>query len=365
MPVDDAHGGKMGARNCSARGSLLHAGLRTPAPTTDDDDVCPVAVSYGAEVSLLNMSRGGAATVNTMSIYIYVLGGRGRGGIRRGVGKNPDARLFSAKPLIQKICMRRDPRSILGLSHDVTSREEIRAAFRRAARDTHPDKTGATDDPSRFREVMWAYRQLSGDNANEPHPDDRCGASVFGTMPEYMHSIVSNACQRVQSELAEPIVGANIEHTLSLLPSEASLAPKLQKRMWIRHWRRCTRCDACGNLGMWHPCVGCRGLGQRARISLGHDMEKIMRLIEQCYSKSRPPLPQEPCPLCSGQGGQATGPTCPRCHGERGGFVETECMFDMPTSAGQLVFPGYGHEAPLPSSRAGDLVLDVIVSSEQ
>lgn len=51
----------------------------------------------------------------------------------------------------------RPPREVLGVAHDA-SLDTLKAAFRRRAFETHPDRGG---DPDEFREVHEAYERLS------------------------------------------------------------------------------------------------------------------------------------------------------------------------------------------------------------
>lgn len=53
----------------------------------------------------------------------------------------------------------RPPRQVLGVSKDASA-DEIKAAFRRRAFETHPDRGG---DAGEFREVHDAYERLRGD----------------------------------------------------------------------------------------------------------------------------------------------------------------------------------------------------------
>lgn len=71
--------------------------------------------------------------------------------------------------------MAKDLYAILGVSKDATD-AEIKKAFRRKARELHPDVNKAPDAEDRFKELNEAYDVLS--DANKRAQYDR-----FGTIP--------------------------------------------------------------------------------------------------------------------------------------------------------------------------------------
>jgi len=63
----------------------------------------------------------------------------------------------------------RDPYEVLDIS-PVASLDEIKSAYRKAARLYHPDKNPSADAVARFREVQTAY-ELLGDEAGRREYD--------------------------------------------------------------------------------------------------------------------------------------------------------------------------------------------------
>ena len=80
--------------------------------------------------------------------------------------------------------MAKDLYAILGVSKDATD-AEIKKAFRRKARELHPDVNKAPDAEDRFKELNEAYDVLS--DANKRAQYDR-----FGTIPGAAGSAVGD-----------------------------------------------------------------------------------------------------------------------------------------------------------------------------
>ena len=56
----------------------------------------------------------------------------------------------------------RDHYEVLGLSSGKTTEEEIKKAYRKLAKQLHPDKNKATDAEDKFKELAAAYEVLKG-----------------------------------------------------------------------------------------------------------------------------------------------------------------------------------------------------------
>jgi len=94
----------------------------------------------------------------------------------------------------------RDPHQILGVRRDAT-RKQITAAYRRLAKRFHPDMNPADPDAEeRFKEIQWAYEEVSGphrrvyvrpggEGANPQHdlsgPDDHPFFSFLSAVRAY------------------------------------------------------------------------------------------------------------------------------------------------------------------------------------
>lgn len=205
----------------------------------------------------------------------------------------------------------KDYYAILGVPRDAST-EEIKRAFRRLARETHPDAN--PDDPeaeSRFREVAEAYEVLSDPDRRRRY--DR-GDTVdlgdlfagFGGIDDFLRSVFGDSgmftrssrgrdvLTRVEIGLDEAAFGTETEvrFTTNVVCSEcngAGSAPGSRPRVCprcggsgaVRVARRgllgtmmtVATCDTCGGAGqvIVHPCRRCGGRGT-------HPEERTVRL---------------------------------------------------------------------------------------
>ncbi|HEY4221931.1 MAG TPA: J domain-containing protein [Myxococcota bacterium] len=176
----------------------------------------------------------------------------------------------------------RDYYKALGVSKGASD-AEIKRAYRKLARQLHPDVTG--DDPKsteRFKMITEAYEVLSDPKRRRTY--DLFGGPSSSSAPDPPFAGFADAVQDVlrrnQKRGAaggkEP--GIDIERTVDVTLAEAA-----------------TGCEKVVELDLLRPCSACDGKG---------------------YPKDKPP---ETCPECSGSGTKGgTFPlkrTCPRCEG--------------------------------------------------
>ena len=83
--------------------------------------------------------------------------------------------------------MTKDPLTILGVPHDA-SEKEIAGAYRRLAREHHPDVSNGQDSISRMQEINWAYDVISRPEKRrsyytKQHSNGKNGSRTNGKRP--------------------------------------------------------------------------------------------------------------------------------------------------------------------------------------
>ena len=207
--------------------------------------------------------------------------------------------------------MAKDLYEVLGVSRDATE-DEIKKAFRRRARELHPDVNKAADAEDQFKELNEAYDVLSD-------PQKRSAYDRFGTIPGAAGG-------------GSPYGGGYVDF-------EDLFG---------------------GGFGMgdiFSSFFGGQATGRTPMRKEGRDMGVGLRLtLEEVAAGAKKEIVYDrlaPCPDCEGSGLGPDGReiTCPDCRGQ-GRVVTVQHTFlgDMQTSATCKTCGGTGHtiEKPLP-----------------
>ncbi len=263
----------------------------------------------------------------------------------------------------------RDYYEVLGVARDA-SHEEIKKAFRRKAREYHPDVNKAPDAEERFKEVNEAYDVLSDHQKKEQYDrfgtvgrggagpgggayggyvdlNDLFGGGGFG-MGDIFSAFfggVAGAARGVRRE------GRDMAMQLTVTLEEA--ATGVEREIAVN---RLTTCDACSGSGATGggnvvTCPDCRGTGQRMtehRTFLG-----VMQT-------------STPCQRCGATGRVVENP-CEECEGS--GRVPDRQHVNVTVPAGihdgqQVRLRGLG-EAGIRGAQAGDLIITVRVAPHE
>ncbi len=197
---------------------------------------------------------------------------------------------------------KRDYYEILGVSRQATE-EEIKKAFRRLARQYHPDVNKSPDAEARFKEINEAYEVLSDREKRAlydrfGHTGPQAGFGGFGDFGfggiEDIFESFFGGMRAGPAARQGPTRGADLRYDLTIEFIEAVFG--CEKEIVVPRHETCPQCQGSGAEPGTQPirCPQCNGTGE-------------VRRQQQTFL---------------GSFVQVT--TCPRCHGERE-IVTTPC----------------------------------------
>lgn len=227
---------------------------------------------------------------------------------------------------------RKDYYEILGVPRNA-SQEEIKRAFRRLARQYHPDVN--KDDPQaeeRFKEIGEAYAVLSDPQKRAEY--DRYGTvvseggwrpdtfdefqDILGGWTSLFDFLFGPGPFRREAEPSRPMPqrGADLRYDLEITLEEAAQGTSRQIEIRRRQ-----------------PCPECFGSGvesgrQRERCPLCGGSGRVQQVSQSIFGYSQV---IRPCPRCQGEGWVNPYP-CPRCRGQ--GEVEVRRVVTVDIPAG-------------------------------
>lgn len=250
----------------------------------------------------------------------------------------------------------RDLYEILGVSHDA-SQDEIRKAYRRMAREYHPD---VSDDPraeEQFKEVAAAYEILSDPEKRQQYdlygqgrgPVDFPFADVADLFEAFFGTGTFGR-RRTSVRRTRTQHGEEVYAQVGLSFREAAFGLRREVRM--QKLEACDRCGGSGSERGTQParCATCGGTGQ---------VQDVRRSIFGTV------MTAHPCSTCEGTGEEIVSP-CERCAGRGRVPVEATISVDIPAGVSdglELRIAGAGH-AGRAGGPAGDLYLSIAVEDD-
>lgn len=250
--------------------------------------------------------------------------------------------------------MARDYYAILGVSRDATT-EEIKKAFRRVARETHPDAN--PDDPeaeARFKIAAEAYEILSDPERRRRYDrgDTLDLSDLFGGvggLDDLIRSVFGEG-GLFGSSPTRPVRGRDVLVRVEVSLVEAAFGSNSTVRF---HTRK--SCGACSGTGAepgtdQSACTQCNGAGsvRAARRSLFGTMMTVTT-----------------CPNCGGEGVVISSP-CAKCVGTGSVPEDSEVAIEIPagvSSGTRLRLSGRG-ESGGRTGPPGDLFVEVLVAPD-
>jgi molecular chaperone DnaJ len=251
----------------------------------------------------------------------------------------------------------RDYYEVLGVRRDA-GENEIKKAFRRLARELHPDVSDAPDADERFKEVVEAYEVLSKTETRELY--DRFGhAGLRSGGFEPSHFDFGNLADIFSAFFGDDLLsatvrtgarGADIAAEVEIELVEAASGTKREVSFQVAV--PCGRCDASGV----EPgtdvtiCPTCQGQGRLQQVSRSAFGEFIRT---------------QTCPTCGGAGRVIEHP-CRDCQGAGQVLEERRREVVIPPGIhdGQRIrLSGEGHSG-VPGGRAGDVYVRVRIARD-
>jgi len=220
-----------------------------------------------------------------------------------------------------------NPYEALGIPN-TASEDEIKKAYRKLAREHHPDKRG---DPEKFRKVQEAYEVLSDPQKRENF--DRFGSAEGNPngFPPNPNDIFAQMFGGAFGGPRGPVRRGDHHHELKITLEDAYRG--LTRSFKVTLSRPCFACRK--------QCQHCRGRGS-VQIQMG------------------PMAFSQPCPPCGGQGGGSTG--CQECNFKSKKHEPLNLELKIPTGVedgATLVAGGMGEQAQKPDEEPGDLVFHI------
>lgn len=244
--------------------------------------------------------------------------------------------------------------AILGIERTATT-EEIKKAFRRVARETHPDAN--PDNPEaeeRFKKAAEAYEVLSDAErrARYDRGDTIDLSSLFsgmGGIDDLLRSVFGDS-GLFGGRPYRPPRGRDVLVRTSITLAEAAVGSESVVR-----YEAAADCDACEGSGAKEgtepiQCPDCKGHGQ-VRVSQRSVFGTMMSVTT--------------CPTCRGEGTLITDP-CPDCSGSGVNVEPVEVNVEIPpgvTTGTRLRLSGRGESAGT-RGQPGDLFVEVNVEPD-
>jgi molecular chaperone DnaJ len=205
----------------------------------------------------------------------------------------------------------RDYYDILGVSRSA-SKDELKQAFRRLAREYHPDVNKAADAEERFKEINEAFAVLSDDEKRAAY--DRyghAGVKGMGGMPDFSVDFGNFADifeeffgmggfgRSSRGSRRTPRRGADLQQKVVLTFEEAVFG--VEKEIEITRDEVCSACNGSGAEPGTSPtrCSNCGGSGEVRQVR-----QTLLGSMVQVTT----------CPTCNGQGEVINSP-CRTCNG--------------------------------------------------
>ncbi len=211
---------------------------------------------------------------------------------------------------------KRDYYEVLGVGRGANA-DEIKKAYRKFARQYHPDVNKEADAEAKFKELNEAYEVLSDDNKRAAY--DRFGHAAvdgsagtgpggftgdfsgFGGLGDIFEEFFGFGGQQRAGSRRTPRRGADLRYDMPISFEEAAFG--LERDIEVARYETCSRCNGKGAEPGTTPlrCNTCNGTGEVRRVQ-----QSILGSFVNVTT----------CPTCRGEGETISMP-CTQCRGQR------------------------------------------------
>ena len=210
----------------------------------------------------------------------------------------------------------RDYYETLGIQRNAST-DEIKAAFRKLARQYHPDVNKEADAEEKFKEINEAYGVLSdADKRARYDRYGRAGLGDMGGMPDFATMDFSDIFEEIlggfgfstgRGSRRSPRRGRDLQMAVTLTFEEAVFG--VEKEVEFQREETCSTCNGSGAEPGTSPtrCATCNGQGE-------------VRQVRQTFLGQM--VQSATCPTCNGRGETISSP-CKTC---RGGGLERKTV---------------------------------------
>ncbi|MCY9592539.1 molecular chaperone DnaJ [Paenibacillus chitinolyticus] len=256
---------------------------------------------------------------------------------------------------------KRDYYEVLGVGKDASA-EDVKKAYRKLARQYHPDVNKADDAETKFKEAKEAYDVLGDDQKRSTydrfgHVDPNqgmggggMGGADFGGFGDIFDMFFGGGGGGRRNPNA-PQRGSDLQYNLQIEFKEAVFGKELD--LQIPRTENCDKCSGSGAKPGTHPetCTTCQGSGQQEVVQ----NTPFGRIVNR-----------RPCSTCNGQG-KIIRHKCGECGGS--GKVKKQRKIHIKIPAGvddgaQLRVSGEG-ESGTRGGPAGDLYVVIHVKAHE
>lgn len=205
----------------------------------------------------------------------------------------------------------RDFYDVLGLSRSA-SKDEIKKAYRKLARQYHPDVNKENGAEEKFKEVQRAYEVLSDESRRNAydtygHAGVENGAGGFGgfeggfgNISDIFEELFNAGFGGSRRRRRGPRRGMDLRADLSITFEEAVFG--VEKEIEVRRPETCSTCHGSGAKPGSNPiaCTTCNGSGEVRRVQESI-LGSFVNVTTCSTCRGSGELIPEPCPACNGQ----------------------------------------------------------------